>query len=72
MKDGINALYYKGLEIGADIVLFGHTHCPQIVRVDEMVLLNPGSVFRQGNTRQPTYGIIEITNGNIKPVIVEF
>jgi putative phosphoesterase len=72
VKDGINALYYKGLEIGADIVLFGHTHCPQIVRVDEMVLLNPGSVFRQGNTRQPTYGIIEITNGNIKPVIVEF
>lgn len=72
VKDGINPLYYRGLEIGADIVLFGHTHCSQIVRVDHMVLLNPGSVSRPRNTKRPTYGIIEITNGNIKPVIVEF
>lgn len=72
VKDGIKVLYYKGLEIGADIVLFGHTHSARIVRVDEMVFLNPGSVSRPRNVHRPTYGIIEIQNGNIKPVIVEF
>jgi hypothetical protein len=72
VKDGLNALYYKGLEIGADIVLFGHTHCSQIIRVDNMVMMNPGSVSRPRNTGNPTYGIIEIIKGNIKPDIIEF
>ena len=72
VKDGLNKLYYKGQELGADIVLFGHTHSSQVVRVEEMVLFNPGSVSRPRNTKRPTYGIIEISNGNIKPVIIEF
>lgn len=72
VKDGLNTLYYKGQELGADIVLFGHTHSSQIVGVGGMVLLNPGSVSRPRNTKRPTYGIIEISKGNIKPEINEF
>ena len=72
VKDGLNPLYYKGLELGANIVLFGHTHISQVIRVGEMVLLNPGSISRPRNTQRPTYGIIEILNGYIKPVIIEF
>lgn len=72
VKDGLNTLYYKGQELGADIVLFGHTHNSQIVRVGGMVLLNPGSVSRPRNTKRPTYGIIEISKGNINPEINEF
>ncbi|MGI6697547.1 MAG: YfcE family phosphodiesterase [Clostridia bacterium] len=72
MKDGLNTLYYKGQELGADIVLFGHTHSSQIVSVEGMVLLNPGSVSKPRNTKRPTYGIIEISKGNIKPEINEF
>jgi putative phosphoesterase len=72
VKDGLNTLYYKGLELGADIVLFGHTHSSQVVMVGDMVILNPGSVSKPRNTQRPTYGIIEIHKGNIKPEIVEF
>ena len=72
VKDGLNTLYYKGQELGADIVLFGHTHSSQIVSVEGMVLLNPGSVSKPRNTKRPTYGIIEISKGNIKPEINEF
>jgi putative phosphoesterase len=72
VKDGLNTLYYRGLELDVDIVLFGHTHSSQIVRVEGMVLLNPGSVSRPRNTKRPTYGIIEISKGNINPEINEF
>ncbi len=72
VKFGIKALYYKSLEIGADIVLFGHTHCAGIIRVDGMVFLNPGSVSIPRDGKPPTYGIIKISKGSIKPKIVEF
>ncbi len=72
VKSGIKTLYYKGLEIGADIVLFGHTHCAGIIRVDDMVFLNPGSVSCPRDGKPPTYGIIEISKGHIKPKIVNF
>ena len=72
VKDGLNTLYYRVLELDADIVLFGHTHSSQIVKVEGMVFLNPGSVSRPRNTKRPTYGIIEISKGNIKPEIKEF
>lgn len=72
VKDGIKDLYSKGLKIGADVILFGHTHCAGIVRVDEMIILNPGSVSRPRDAKPPTYGIIEIQRGNIKAVIVDF
>lgn len=70
-KEGLNTLYYKSKEIKADIVLFGHTHCSKIICIDEMVMMNPGSISRPRNKSRSTYGIIEITNGNIKPEIVE-
>ncbi len=72
VKNGLNTLYYKGIEIGADIILFGHTHNSQIIKVDDMVMMNPGSISRPRNAQRSTYGIIEIENGNIKPGIFEF
>lgn len=72
VKDGLNILYYKALETGADIVLYGHTHSSQIIKVDNRVIMNPGSVSRPRDAGNPTYGIIEITKGNIKADIMEF
>jgi putative phosphoesterase len=71
VKDGLNALYYRGLEAKADIVLFGHTHCPAIIKIEGMVMMNPGSISRQRNKRGSTYGIIEINDDGIVPVIVD-
>jgi putative phosphoesterase len=44
VKNSINNIYYKGRELGADIVLFGHTHQQLIERGENIILLNPGSV----------------------------
>ncbi|WP_459480043.1 metallophosphoesterase [Clostridium saccharoperbutylacetonicum] len=44
VKRTINNIYYKGKELGADIVLFGHTHEQMIEKDEELILMNPGSI----------------------------
>lgn len=63
VKWGVNALFYKGLEVGADMVVFGHTHSPMNAEDDGVILFNPGSVNSPRGTADKTYGIIEIVDG---------
>ena len=55
VKFGIDNLIYKGQSLGADIILYGHTHTPVSKYIDGVYVFNPGSV-RDGN-----YGFIDIT-----------
>lgn len=59
-KVTLNKLWYKGSEMGADIVCFGHTHVPLLEKQGTLTLLNPGSLK---NVR--TYGLIEIDGGKV-------
>jgi putative phosphoesterase len=54
-KITLNKLWYKGREMGADIVCFGHTHVPLLEKQGTVTLLNPGSL-----KHSKTYGLIEI------------
>ena len=40
---GLQNLYYRALELEADIVLYGHTHLPKIFKKESIILMNPGS-----------------------------
>lgn len=44
VKFGLNNIYFKGREVGADIILFGHTHEAIIEKEGKVILMNPGSV----------------------------
>ena len=57
LKSSLLPITYKGKELGADIVLFGHTHSAYLDEYDGMTVMNPGSVV--------SYGIIEIDEGKI-------
>lgn len=59
-----DTLYYKALSVGADIVMFGHTHRPVIKYVGSVMFVNPGSISqpRQEN-RLPSYIIMETDAG---------
>lgn len=64
-------LYYRGLELDADLVLFGHTHVPINIKENNLIIMNPGSPsFPRNHDRKKTFGIIEI-GGKIKTKIVE-
>ena len=45
----------------ADIILFGHTHLPDIVYMDGAVLMNPGAAANG------KYGVITLEDDNILP-----
>ncbi len=51
----------KGRELGADAVVFGHTHIPYNKNWGDIVVMNPGSIKYSG-----TYGVIEIEGGKLK------
>ena len=54
----------KGRELGADAVLFGHTHIPYNRNWGDITVMNPGSIKYGG-----TYGVIEIENQRLKSCI---
>lgn len=64
VKYGINNLRYRAMELEADIVLFGHTHCSICECIDGIWYINPGSpsMPRDGHK---SVAIIKINNGKI-------
>lgn len=67
----LDNLIYKGRELGADIVLFGHTHIPVNIQEDNVFIMNPGSPsFPRGVSGKKTFGLISISD-TIKMEIIE-
>lgn len=65
VKYGMNNIYYKGKEVEADVVLFGHTHQPIIEKENNMILMNPGSISLP-RSKNRTIAFIHIKdNGDI-------
>ena len=62
VKTSTLSAIYAAREMGAQILLFGHTHRPMVDYNGALWVMNPGSVGR-GNPR--TYGIITITDGRM-------
>jgi putative phosphoesterase len=61
VNEGIDNIYYKGLELGADIILYGHTHIPVNIKENNIIIMNPGSpTLPRANNKIPTFGIINI------------
>lgn len=56
--------YDSILEIGkknkANIVLFGHTHVSLVKNIDNITLINPGSISLPRDGKGHSYGILEI------------
>jgi len=70
-KDGgATALSMFGRSVGADLVVFGHTHRQQVVSDAEPVLLNPGShATPRGN--RPGYATLVASEGGLAGTIRE-
>jgi len=47
VKSGLGQLVVKGIEVGATVVLYGHTHRSAVQTESGMLLVNPGSL-REG------------------------
>ena len=54
---------------GCQVALFGHTHKAEVVAIDGVTLVNPGS-FRAPIEFGGSYAYIVVNQGKIKPVVV--
>lgn len=62
---GVDKLFYRAKEIGANICLFGHTHNPFIEQIEDIFILNPGSISYPRALDKPTFAILEIQGNNV-------
>lgn len=63
VKQGLQRLYYRGLELGADIILFGHTHLALNHQEEELLILNPGSASRPCPGERASLAVLELEPG---------
>ena len=54
-----------------DAVVYGHTHQPQVERVGEIWILNPGSPTERRRAPSHTMLELEVVDGRIEPELIE-
>lgn len=65
VHNGTEDLKEWARELGADIVLYGHTHIPLIEREEELLVLNPGSISQpRQEGHRPSYALMELETGH--------
>ena len=67
VKQGLLRFELAAREQGAQVALFGHTHCAYCAQVNGLWLLNPGACSGSA----PSYGVVWIENAEISCHIVE-
>ena len=68
-KHRFDKLASRASELGADAVVFGHSHIAGFNTEDGVLLFNPGSIARPRDHERPSYGILEIDEEGIMPAI---
>ncbi|NLY73503.1 MAG: metallophosphoesterase [Tissierellia bacterium] len=71
VKMGLHRLFYLAKQEGADIVLYGHTHERLEKEIEGILFLNPGSVARPNWGDRPSYLILNLEEGSVKPSFIE-
>lgn len=61
VKRSLDKLVKRGKVLGANIVIFGHTHIPIYKESEGMHILNPGSIAFPRGFSKKSIGIIEIS-----------
>lgn len=71
VSHGLTNLASYGMKQNADIVLYGHTHVARVDQLEEMLIINPGSISRPRSDIMPSYLILTITPEKIEYVFKE-
>jgi uncharacterized protein len=55
----------------AELVVYGHSHAPEIVRVDDLTIVNPGSPTWKRRQPYPTFAVADLEPGRVDVRLVE-
>lgn len=71
VKVGLTALVRRGKQLGANCVIFGHTHIPLLEQQESLLLVNPGSIPWPRGGSKPSYAWLILGNsitGSLRPL----
>ncbi len=68
VKSGTTRLGEHAHRIGAEVVLFGHTHTPLIRSIDGRLFVNPGTL--QKGTPSPTFALVTLEEGTVSARLI--
>lgn len=71
VKYSLETLKKKARSLGANVVLYGHTHERFLDYDDGLYIMNPGSVSCPRDGKAPSFGIIDVSSAGIMTNIVE-
>ena len=71
VKRSLLQLHYRAEEVGANVVLFGHSHFPVCTVERGILFLNPGSLQMPRGFDVPTYAVIEKTAETSEEISLE-
>ena len=73
VKESLYSLAKAAKDNGARVVVYGHTHCPEIEHVMGVDIINPGSLSRPRQfSRKPSYAVITVCDdGSVSAEITE-
>lgn len=67
VKGPLQRIHLRAQEVGAQLVIFGHSHVPLLADAGGIVLFNPGSLSEpRRSTDPPSCGLVEIAAGEIR------
>lgn len=64
-QNRIEALLLKAKEHQCGLVLYGHSHVFDVIVIDGITLLNPGSLHHNRDGSQPCYALVTLDHGKI-------
>lgn len=64
VKQSLLPAMYRAQEVGAQLLLYGHTHHASIDERNGVFFLNPGSI---GDRFRPSYAVLELTEEKMLP-----
>ncbi len=71
VKNGTGRLEARGKAEGLDVILYGHTHIPLLLKTSAGLILNPGSTSSPRGGHHGTYALLEIGNGRVEARLLE-
>lgn len=69
--EGKEELLYWARQFEAKIVVYGHTHIPEIYWDQDLLVFNPGSISRPRGGFLASCGVLTISSNLVNPIILQ-
>ncbi|MDG4655336.1 metallophosphoesterase [Ectobacillus antri] len=71
VKMTLQKIWYKAKEAGAQVACFGHSHVMGAELIEDVLLINPGSILLPRGRRERTYALLDVQNKQATVIFYE-